>query len=142
VLAAEPGGGAGSGDGASPPPLPPVGGTTAITDTPRRPTRDLVAIGLVGGGVAAEVAAIVIYTRARSAQCGDPVCNGVTYDAYLAAEDRARSLRLTSIIVAGVGGALLAGGAVRYLTHARRREPTVGLVPTRGGGTLVLGGRF
>ncbi|MBE7451935.1 MAG: hypothetical protein HS111_24535 [Kofleriaceae bacterium] len=67
---------------------------------------------------------------------------GDELDAYLAAEDRARSLRLTSVIVAGVGGALLAGGVVRYLTFDRGREPSLAVVPAAGGATVVLGGSF
>lgn len=140
----------GGGDGASAPGGDDVRGPAAggaITTPPadagaRRFHRDVVGMSLVGAGVVAEVAAIVLYTRARAAQCGDPVCAGTSYDAYLAAEDRARSLRLTSVIVAGVGGALLAGGVVRYLTFDRGREPSLAVVPAAGGATVVLGGSF
>ncbi len=146
VLDSQRAAGGGSDRGASPigtPPSPPPDPVAVAAVDGRRFFKDKLGLALLGGGVAAEVVAVLIYTQARSAQCGDPVCSNLTYDAYQAAEDQARSRRLTSVIVAGVGGALLAGGVVRYLTRDDRdRETSLSVRPTGGGAEVVLGGRF
>ncbi len=105
--------------------------------------RDLLGTALVGGGVVAGVAAIVFYGQAIDAQCGGPVCTGVTYDQYLEDVERADRLRMRAIVVGGLGGALIAGGVVRYVLHGRsERTVDVAVAPTRGGGSFVVGGRF
>jgi hypothetical protein len=104
---------------------------------------DKLGIGLLAGGVVAEGAAVFLYVKARNTQCGDPVCTTLTYDEYLDAEDKAKSLRLTSIIVASVGAVLVGGGVYRFATHKRKSEPSsISLTPTRGGAALSFSGRF
>jgi tetratricopeptide (TPR) repeat protein len=137
-------------DDQPPPPPPPTNGTGTTTTTVTTSTSDggrgfmsdKLGVSLLVGGLVAEGAAVVLYVQARNAQCGDPVCTDLTYDEYLDAEDKAKKLRLTSIIVAGVGGVFLAGGVYRFATHDRRREPAVTLVPTSGGAALSFSGRF
>lgn len=106
-------------------------------------TSDKLGMTLLVGGAVAGGAAVVLYVQARGAQCGDPVCTELTYDEYLDAEERAKTLRLTSLIVAGAGAVLLGGGLYRFATHdGGRREPSVALVPTRDGAALTVRGRF
>jgi hypothetical protein len=127
-----------------------TGGTsTTFSTTPTQPTeapssftKDKLGVGLFLGGLLAEGGAVVLYIQARNAQCGDPVCTTLTYDEYLDAEDRAKSLRLTSVIVAGAGAVLLGGGIYRFATHQRRSEPHVSFVPTDGGAAFSFSGRF
>ncbi|MBZ0238693.1 MAG: hypothetical protein K8M05_40660 [Deltaproteobacteria bacterium] len=91
----------------------------------------------------AEGAAVVLYVQARGAQCGDPVCTELSYEAYLDAEDKAKRLRLTSAIVAGAGAVLLGGGIYRFATRDKgRREPSLSLVPTHDGAALTFSGHF
>ena len=116
--------------------------TASTSDGGRSFMSDKLGVSLLVGGLVAEGAAVVLYVQARNAQCGDPVCTELTYDEYLDAEDKAKKLRLTSLIVAGVGGVFLAGGVYRFATHDKRREPAVTLVPTRGGAALSFSGRF
>lgn len=135
-----------------PPPPPPSGGghsgTTTTTVTASRSDgggvfskTDKLGLSLLAGGLLAEGTAIVLYVKARNAQCGDPVCTELSYEEYVDAEDKAKKLRLTSLIIAGVGGVLLAGGVYRFST-VKKREPAVTLVPTRGGAALSFSGRF
>ncbi len=141
----EPGSGSGTGSGSDTGSDTGSGsaGTTATgMGTGTGKGRSKLGLGLLAGGAVAEAGAIVFYMRARGAQCGEPVCSNMTYDEYLEAEDQARSLRLTSIILAGAGGALLAGGLYLYLTRDRGRERTITLVPTSGGAAFVLDGQF
>jgi tetratricopeptide (TPR) repeat protein len=130
---------AGTGDGGTPTPIATT--TTATTDTSGS-SMDKVGIGLLAGGVVAEGAAVLLYVKARNTQCGDPVCTTLTYEEYLDAEDKAKSLRLTSIIVAGVGAVLVGGGVYRFATHKRKSEPSLSFTPTRGGAALSFSGRF
>lgn len=120
--------------------------TTAVTPATRDGagsfTRDKLGVGLFLGGLIAEGAAVVLYIQARNAQCGDPVCTELTYDEYLDAEDKARRLRLTSVVVAGAGAVLLGGGLYRFATHDRRRARTLSLVPTHDGAAITFSGRF
>lgn len=120
-----------------------VATSTSTSDGSRSFTSDKLGMGLFLGGVIAEGAAVVLYVQARSAQCGDPVCTDLTYDEYVDGEDRAKQLRLTSIIVAGAGAVLLGGGIYRFVTRDQgRREPSLTLVPTRDGAALSFSGRF
>ena len=124
-------------------PTPDTTHVSTTSDGPRPFTSDKLGMGLLVGGVLAEGAAVVLYVQARNAQCGDPVCTDMTYEEYLDAEDKARSLQLTSIIVAGAGAVFLGGGVYRFVTRDKgRREPSVTLVPTRGGAALSFAGRF
>lgn len=132
------GDGASAAIGATPP-----AGTARAGEGSRSFTSDKLGMTLLVGGVVAGGAAVMLYVQARGAQCGDPVCTELTYDEYLDAEDRAKTLRLTSLVVAGAGAALLGGGLYRFATRdTGRREPSVSLVPTRDGATLTLRGRF
>lgn len=118
-------------------------GALAVTPGPRddRPRRDRLPTVLIGGGVALDLLALLVYHQARDAQC-DPVCEDITYAEYLAKEERAANLRLTSIALASVGTVVLGVGTWRYLSRRRARTVDVALVPTSGGATFVLDGRF
>jgi tetratricopeptide (TPR) repeat protein len=103
---------------------------------------DKLGVGLFIGGLVAEGAAVVLYVQARNAQCGDPVCTELTYDEYLDAEDKAKKLQLTSIVVAGAGAVLLGGAIYRFSTRDQRRAPALSLVPTHDGAAVTFSGRF
>jgi hypothetical protein len=133
------GAGTGTGDGGTSTSI--TTATTATTDTSGS-SMDKLGIGLLAGGVVAEGAAVFLYVKARNTQCGDPVCTTLTYEEYVDAEDKAKSLRLTSIIVAGVGAVLVGGGVYRFATHERKSEPSLSFTPTRGGAALSFSGRF
>lgn len=127
---------------------PTPGDTTTPTDTVASPAmasdrrgRDRVAKILIASGVTIDLLGLLLYTQARGAQCG-PVCTGIDYDAYREKEDQASTLRLTSLGFAAAGTGLLGFGVWSYLKHRRERRVEVGLVPTAGGGAVVLGGRF
>lgn len=123
-----------------------TGGTTSIgtTTSPIEARRgfDKLGTGLLIGGLLAEGAAVVLYVQARNAQCGDPVCTELSYDEYLDAEDKAKKLRLTSIVVASSGAVLLGGGVYRFATRGKRSSSSVSLTPTPGGAALSFSGRF
>ena len=96
---------------------------------------------LIASGVTVDLLAVLLYTQARGAQCG-PVCTGIDYDDYRDHEAKASTLRLASIGFAAAGTTLLGLGVWSYLQHRRERRVDVGVVPTAGGGAVVLGGRF
>ncbi|HUQ06255.1 MAG TPA: hypothetical protein VM261_27310 [Kofleriaceae bacterium] len=139
-----------AGDGntssAHPPPLGGGGTTTTVTasthDGSSSFMSDKLGVGLFLGGLVAEGAAVVLYVQARNAQCGDPVCTDLSYDEYVDAEDKAKKLRLTSVVVAGAGAVLLGGAIYRFATRDQRRAPSVSFVPTHDGAAVTFSGRF
>ena len=71
------------------------GGTTvtaSTSDASTSFTSDKLGLGLLIGGVLAEGTAVVFIMQARNAQCGDPVCTELSYDEYLDAEDKAKTV--------------------------------------------------
>ncbi len=137
--ATDPAGGSGAASGSASDPIAPSTGSSATAPIDR-PSRDRLAMVLVGGGVAIDLLALLVYHQARDAQC-DAVCTNITYDEYQAKESRASKLRLTSVALASAGTVMLGVGLYRHLTH-RRRTVDVALLPTTAGATLVLDGRF
>jgi tetratricopeptide (TPR) repeat protein len=115
-------------------------GTSAATGAPHR-RRDRWSLALIGSGVAVDLVALLVYQQARAAQC-DRVCTGITYDAYQDKESRASNLRATAIVLGGAGTIALGVGVWRRLSRPRERAVDVSVLPTRGGGAVVLDGRF
>lgn len=125
-----------------PDPTPPTPHPTGASPTSPvdRPSRDRLAMVLIGSGVAIDLAALLFYRQARDAQC-DTVCTNITYDEYQSREARASRLRLTSVALASAGTLALGVGVYRLVTR-RRRTTDVALLPTADGALFVLDGRF
>lgn len=92
-----------------PPPPPPP---------PKRKV-DGVGIGLLGGGVVlAGVGAGLL--GAGQGKANNAADSAPTYDAYADEAAAVRRLRITGGVLAGIGGALIVGGIVKLVLHARQ----------------------
>jgi tetratricopeptide (TPR) repeat protein len=97
-------------------------------------------------GLAAGVVAGGLFVYALRTACWDGVCevgDGVDYDEFTRRRDLAPELGVASAVVGGVAGALIVTGIVRYATRDdddARFEAAI--APRRGGGEVVLSGRF
>jgi tetratricopeptide (TPR) repeat protein len=109
---------------------------------PRRITRpfytDLLGDALVGAGALGLAAGGALYLLARGdADAAAEV--GISHDEYQARWQEAQDRRRLALIAAGVGGALVVGGVVRWITGDRTEEvPAVAIAPAElGHGVLV-----
>jgi hypothetical protein len=134
-----------------------AGGTTTTTTTtataearPARPPRPLyLKWWMWGGGAAAFGAAAAYFGIDAMLAKGDLVDlnnNSVvhSFDEAKEVEGRARRDVLLTNIGWGAAGALAVGATILYLTEPRpaRGERRLSIAPSRGGGAIVLGGRF
>jgi tetratricopeptide (TPR) repeat protein len=124
---------------------PPVEPTPPVAETPGPESHawysDVVGDALVAGGVVALVGAGVEYSGARSSV--DSAGSAPTLDAYNKDLDDAHSKRNASLILGGVGAALIAGGLVHYMFHGKHAETHgVAIVPIGDGGMVTWSGRL
>lgn len=106
--------------------------------------QDKLGDGLVLGGMVLGVIGLVEYRSARSdLDAAEDRATTTTLTRYRDLVDDARGKRTASIVLAGAGGLLIAGGIVRYVLHDRGTEaPGVGVAPAPGGGVVSYAGRF
>jgi tetratricopeptide (TPR) repeat protein len=104
--------------------------------------KDPVGGALVGGGAVVAGIGAVLLVQARNADADK--ASAATYSEYEALVDRAESRGRLGVIGLAVGGALVAGGIVWYVTRKPASEQTLTtLVPLPGGGGgVALSGRF
>lgn len=125
-----------------PPPQqpPPPSEEPAPRDEPttRAWWKDPVGGALVGAGVVGIGVGVVFLVQGSAADAEKD--RATTYDDFVAAADRAESLGRIGVIATAVGGALVAGGIVWYVTRKPSRERTAWIVPTGTG--IALGGSF
>jgi len=120
---------------------PPVGERAERSPAPirtdERPIwrRDPLATGLVLAGGAATLTGITLNVLARRA--ASSTFEPGRLDDFERARDRAATYQTTSVIAVGAGAALIAGGAIWFLTHRK----TGGTIHATGNGVAV-GGRF
>ena len=130
---------------AQPPPAEPLrpapprsasesGGSAWYTDALGDVLAGVGVIGLAAGGG--------LHLAARSASRDAEKAPGL--EEYERRRGRADSLNTAGIVAASLGGALLVGGVIRYVTRGDSGEEVqrVGLVPVDGGWTLAFGGQF
>jgi hypothetical protein len=95
---------------------------------------------------AAGAAGFGIATIVDIAQLNHLNANSVDHDFTEArkVESRARADFIVTQVFAGTAGALAIGTAILYLTSPRiaERAPSLGAMPVRGGGGIVMGGHF
>lgn len=102
--------------------------------------KDPIADVLVGGGVAASVVGIVLYTQARGDL--DDAQMAADYSAHHQAVEDARSKR-TIAVVTGVSGVALLGAGIAYIVLSRpSKDSGVALAPAKGGAVVTWGGHF
>jgi len=123
---------------ASPPPQPKPVPAAPVPQSMRPWYSDYVGDGLVAAGLVSGVVGIVFYRSAMSTR--DRADAATSYDAYGDLIDQAHSKRTISIVLAGAGAALVAGGAFHFLLS--ERAPDVQVVPARGGGAVTWTSRF
>lgn len=95
---------------------------------------------LVGAGVIAGGIGVVQYVNARAANTDAGAAT--TLPERLEHLDDARSKRRIAAIAGGLGGALVIGGIVRFVTRAPTTESRVVVEPGTGGGTVWWRGAF
>jgi hypothetical protein len=111
------------------------------TDEPSTPPawyRDILGGALVGGGVAAGIAGIVLFTSSRSDL--DAAEAAVNYGESEDLFDRAGRKRTYAVIAGAAGLALIGVGVVRYTTRSRGSERSVAIVPTTDGAIITWSG--
>lgn len=106
--------------------------------------KDKLGDGLVLGGVVAAVVGVFEYRSAVSdLDAAEDHSSAPTLARYNELVDRAHTKRTASIVLLGAGGALIAGGVVRYVLHDRTAEVRgVGVAPAPGGGVVTYAGSF
>jgi hypothetical protein len=128
-------------------PKPQTGITTIIREEedPGK-TRRLFALTLGGAGAVALITGVSFGFAARDSwhsAFDDGLCNEMTLECTPEGQDLARTARtraLVANIVGGAGIAMLAGGAILYLTAPTRAD--VSVTPTNGGAAVSWGGRW
>jgi hypothetical protein len=121
----------------APAPAPP----SAAVVTARPWYADVVGDALVGGGAVALVASALEYRAARSAL--DDAEHAPTLADYESRVDSAHGDRTVSLVLGVAGVALVAGGVYHFMRHGASDETSnVAIVPTGGGGMLVLSGEL
>lgn len=111
-----------------------------VSPTTRGPWyRDRLGNGLAIAGGVSVLASAGLYLLARDAAAA-------TFDAgpladYETQRDRTKRFQVASVVTAGIGVALVAGGIVRYSIRPTRTVD-VTVAPTSTGGTVVIGGSF
>jgi len=132
---------------AAAPQLPPAASTTEPGPAAQRESawyQDKLGDSLVLGGVAMAVVGLVEYRSALSDldAAGDHTST-TTLDRYHELVGDAHDKRTASIVLAGAGSLLIAGGIVRYVLHDRGTESRgIGVAPAASGGVITYGGRF
>lgn len=125
-----------------PPPEPRAEPSTPPPERRRVPFyRDVLGTSLVGAGAVATGVGLAFYLGARdeAAAAEEP---GLTREEYDARWRRAQDRRRWATIVGGAGVAVLAAGAVRWVTFERWEETPVSVAIGDGGATLVVTGAF
>lgn len=126
----------------------PQGGVTTIIREESDPgkTRRLFGLTLGGAGAVALITGVSFGFAARDSwhsAFDDGLCNRTTLECTPEGQDLARTARtraLVANIVGGAGIAMLAGGAILYLTAPGRAD--VAVTPTSGGAAVTWGGRW
>ncbi|HUS33288.1 MAG TPA: PEGA domain-containing protein [Kofleriaceae bacterium] len=129
-------------------PAPQTGGITTIIREESDPgkTRRLFALTLGGAGAVALVTGVSFGFAARDSwqsAFDDGLCNRTTLECTPEGQDLTRTARtraLVANIVGGAGIAMLAGGAILYLTAPTRAD--VSVTPTNGGAAVSFGGHW
>jgi tetratricopeptide (TPR) repeat protein len=111
---------------------------------PRPWYKDKLGDGLVLGGIVAGVVGLVEYHSALSdLDAAEDRASTTTLAQYHDLLDSAHRQRTASIVLFGAGGALIAGGVVRYVLHGGDAEVrSVGVAPAHAGGVITYAGRF
>jgi len=125
----------------TPPPVPVVPVLATAIEEPRPWYRNYVADGLVGGGVVASVAGLLLYRSAVGMRAdADALAD---YQDYAARIEGARSRRNLAIVL-GAGGAVLlaAGGTYFFVSQRWARDRSVLVAPGEGGGVVSWSGRW
>jgi hypothetical protein len=125
-----------------------TGGITTIIREESDPgkTRRLFGLTMGGAGVVALVTGVSFGFAARDSwqtAFDDGLCDRTTLECTPEGQDLTRTARtraLVANIVGGAGLAMIAGGAVLYLTAPSRAD--VSVTPTNGGATVSYGGRW
>lgn len=116
----------------------------ARSTPPREPApwySNYVAGGLVAGGVASGVAALVVYSIARRDR--DRADTITDYEAYEHAIDGVQTKQTFSIVLGVAAAALITTGGIQYWrSHRREHDRGVQVAPTRGGGMVTWSGGF
>jgi tetratricopeptide (TPR) repeat protein len=109
---------------------------------PRHWYQDKLGDGLVLGGLVAGAAGLVEYRSAQSdLDAAEDRTRTTTLARYHDLVDSAHGKRTASILLFGAGGALIAGGVIRYVLHADGAEVGgVAVAPVRGGGVVTYAG--
>lgn len=119
----------------APPPEPQI-----ITKTVVEPGKtDVLAASLFGVGMLSLGAAGGLYVAASSN--ADAADKASTLDAHNSLSDKAKTEDVGMVVAAGVGVAAI-GYAVFRWTHGSEPKTEVAAMPTSGGGTLWVSGRF
>jgi hypothetical protein len=112
--------------------------------TPKQPHwyEDTFGNAIVVGGIAVGVGAVLMYAGARNDL--DDAESAPTIADYEQLVNEAHDRRTYSVILAGVGGALVVGGIVHYAMHGsgEHKPKSVAVTPTAGGGLVTYGGAF
>jgi len=131
-----------------PEPEPEVKPPPAAPKPPRTAARarthwysDKLGDGLLIGGFAAGGAGAFFYVSALGDL--DAAESSLTLDEHVKHFDDARSKRLYSLVLGGVGVSLATAAIVHFVRYDHRERRHVALVPTGGGGAMaVVGGSF
>ena len=91
---------------------------------------------LVASGLGCGIAAGVLYLVARGA--ASDTFDAPTLPEFHARADAASRYQTASLVIGGVGAALVTAGAIRYAT----RPTTIAVTPTRGGAAFAFAVRF
>jgi len=125
---------------AAPPPPPIVRvAPDPVRRTVTRPWyRDRLGLALTGGGVVTGVAAILVWTSARSDR--NAADGAATYDEFDSLVDRAHTKQTTALVLGATGVALVGAGAVHLYLH--RKDEVLVVAPTAGGAAVSWSGRW
>lgn len=97
----------------------------------------------VGAGVLVFGTAMALSARGIASDISSECAVGCDWVVVEPRDDKGRQRATISKIAFGVGGAVVAGGAVMYLLgRATGKEARVAVVPADGGGLVLTGGRF
>jgi len=103
--------------------------------------KDIIGDALVGGGIACAALGGFMYTQALGKL--DDAEKAPTYPEQQALVDSAHQKRTLALALGGAGVALIGGGVVKYMLHARtERVGAVAIVPTAHGSFVTWSRRF
>jgi hypothetical protein len=127
-----------------PVPVPvPDSDSAPVTRTRTRPWyTDALGDALVAGGTGGLILSGVLVLSARTdvSRANQGAAGGVTLEEYNQLSDDADRKQLWAGVAAGVGGALIIGGIVRYMTGDRTE--TITIEPAESGATVGARWRF